>query len=573
MDRIVQSYIDDFLRSQQINETDKSKQFEMFASYCAIAQQYTELFDLNDILTGDGGDCGIDGIAIIANGTIIASKEVVDDLIELNKGLTDMMFIFIQAKTSSSFSSGEIGSFGAGVVDFFSESPQFVRNRFIQEKNNLVNYIISKAVHFKTKPTCYLYYITTGKWVNDQNCVARKNMVEQDLIELELFSEVHFTPVDASLIQKYYRNTIDVIETEIDFSQKILLPDIPQINQSFLGYVDYSEYFKLIVGENGEIRKNVFYDNVRDYQGENEVNIEIADTIRDASEKFILLNNGVTIICKKLTNLRNKFTLSDYQIVNGCQTSHVLYYNRERIKGTLQIPVKLIETSDEETVNSIIKATNRQTEVSNEQLIALNEFHRKLEDFYKTFSGSQKLYYERRSKQYNYMAEVEKVRIVSISTQIKAAASMYFDKPHLASRYYGRLLRSVDGIFNEGHKQLPYYTCAYLLYRLEYLFRNRMLPAQYRKFRFHMLMLIKYDLSEGKVPELNSNKIDVLCEKILKCANDNADLQREAEKIIKLIDKQISDVSDTESTKSGSFVEELKKTLNEHGDKIGFITK
>lgn len=121
MDRIIQSYIDDFLKSQQIGEKDSSKQFEMFSSYCAVAQQYTEVFDLSDILTGAGGDCGIDGIAIIANGTIISSKEEVDDLIELNKGLTDMLFVFIQSKTSSGFSSGEMGTFGAGVVDFFQK--------------------------------------------------------------------------------------------------------------------------------------------------------------------------------------------------------------------------------------------------------------------------------------------------------------------------------------------------------------------------------------------------------------------------------------------------------------------
>ena len=469
-----------------------------------------------------------------------------------------MLFIFIKAKTSSNFSSGEMGTFGAGVVDFFSETPQFVRNQFIREKSDLVNYIFSKAVHFKGNPSCYLYYVTTGKWVDDQNCLARKNIVIHDLEEMEIFREVQFFPVDVSLIQKYYRNTIDVIETEIDFSQKILLPDIPKINQSYLGYVDCNEYLKLIVGENGEIRKNVFYDNVRDYQGENEVNLEIAETIKSASDKFILLNNGVTIICKKLTNLRNKFTLTDYQIVNGCQTSHVLYYNKERVNDKLQIPIKLIETLDEDTVNSIIKATNRQTEVTNEQLIALNEFHRNLEDFYKTFSGPQKLYYERRSKQYNYMTEVEKVRIVTISTQIKAAASMFFDKPHLASRYYGRLLKSVDGIFNKEHKPLPYYTCAYLLYRLEYLFRNKILPVQYRKFRYHILMVIKYDFSEGKVPELSANKMDALCEKILECANDNGLLQQETEKIIKMIDSHISDINDTEATKLATLVEDLK---------------
>jgi hypothetical protein len=562
MDRIVQSYIDDFLKSQQIDEKDSSKQFEMFSSYCAVAQQYTEVFDLNDILTGAGGDCGIDGIAIIANGTIISSKEEVDDLIELNKGLSDMLFVFIQSKTSSGFSSGEMGTFGAGVVDFFSETPQFVRNQFIQEKSDLINYIFSKAVHFKSKPCCFLYYVTTGKWVDDQNCVARKNMIIHDLEELDLFKEVQFIPVDVKLIQKYYRNTIDVIETEIDFSQKVLLPDIPKIKQSYLGYVDYEEYLKLIVGDNGEIRKNVFYDNVRDYQGDNEVNIEIAETIKSASNKFILLNNGVTIICKKLTNLRNKFTLTDYQIVNGCQTSHVLYYNKEFINGNLQIPIKLIETLDEDTVNNIIKATNRQTQVTNEQLIALNEFHRQLEAFYQTFSGTQKLYYERRSKQYNYMTEVEKVRIVTISTQIKAAAAMFFDKPHLASRYYGRLLKSVDGIFNEEHKLSPYYTCAYLLYKLEYLFRNKLLPAQYRKFRYHILMLIKYDFSDGKVPNLNSNKMENVCKKILECANDNVELQNEVERMIAIINKHITDASDTESTKSASLIEELKLEVN-----------
>ena len=562
MDRIVQSYIDDFLKSQQIDEKDSSKQFEMFSSYCAVAQQYTEVFDLNDILTGAGGDCGIDGIAIIANGTIISSKEEVDDLIELNKGLSDMLFVFIQSKTSSGFSSGEMGTFGAGVVDFFSETPQFVRNQFIQEKSDLINYIFSKAVHFKSKPCCFLYYVTTGKWVDDQNCVARKNMIIHDLEELDLFKEVQFIPVDVKLIQKYYRNTIDVIETEIDFSQKVLLPDIPKIKQSYLGYVDYEEYLKLIVGDNGEIRKNVFYDNVRDYQGDNEVNIEIAETIKSASNKFILLNNGVTIICKKLTNLRNKFTLTDYQIVNGCQTSHVLYYNKEFINGNLQIPIKLIETLDEDTVNNIIKATNRQTQVTNEQLIALNEFHRQLEAFYQTFSGTQKLYYERRSKQYNYMTEVEKVRIVTISTQIKAAAAMFFDKPHLASRYYGRLLKSVDGIFNEEHKLSPYYTCAYLLYKLEYLFRNKLLPAQYRKFRYHILMLIKYDFSDGKVPNLNSNKIENVCKKILECANDNVELQNEVERMVAIINKHITDASDTESTKSASLIEELKLEVN-----------
>ena len=355
MDRIVQSYMDAFLASQQIEEQEQSKQFEMFSAYCAVESHYTDTFDLADIITAEGGDCGIDAIAIIINGTMITSEEEVDDLIELNKKLSEIHFIFIQAKTSSNFDYGDMGTFGAGVKDFFSDNPKMVRNESIIEKSRLVEYIFSKATYIKRNPSCYLYYITTGKWVQDQNCAARMEMAIKDLMEMNIFEEVKYIPVVADLLQKMYRNTIDVVETEIKFENKILLPDIQNVTQSYLGFINYEEYLKLISGDNGEIRKSVFYDNVRDYQGDNSVNHEMAETVISDPQKFVLFNNGVTVICKRLSNLRNQFTLTDYQIVNGCQTSHVLFNNRNVVTAGLQIPIKLIETEDDETVNQIIK--------------------------------------------------------------------------------------------------------------------------------------------------------------------------------------------------------------------------
>lgn len=558
MDRIVQSYMDSFLKSQDIVEKNQSKQFEMFSSYCAIEQMYSENLNPADVVIGDGDDCGIDAVAILVNGLLITSKEEIDDLLEINKKLSEINFVFVQAKTSSSFDYGDMGTFGAGVKDFFSDSPQMRRNEAIIEKSKIVEYIFSKATYIKKKPACYLYYITTGKWVDDQNCVGRMEIVKNDLLDLNIFSNVVYIPVGADLLQKYYRNTIDVIETEIEFSNKILLPEIPGVTQSYLGYIDSGSYLKLITGENGEIRKSVFYDNVRDFQGDNPVNHEMSESLKTDSKKFVLLNNGVTVICKELSNIGNKFTLTDYQIVNGCQTSHVIFNNKEDITDGLQLPIKLIETEDDETVNRIIKATNRQTEVSDEQLIALNEFHRKLEAFYGTFTGTNRLYYERRSKQYNYGTDIEKVRIVSISTQIKAVASMFYDKSHLASRYYGRLLNSIDGIFNDGHQLLPYYTCAFVLYRLEFLFRNKSISAQYRKFKYFILMLIKYDLADDKIPEMNANKMNQFCEKILDIASDNSKLTEEVNKLTKLIDNHVTDITSTESTKTVALVENLK---------------
>lgn len=213
-------------------------------------------------------------------------------------------------------------------------------------------------------------------------------------------------------------------------------------------------------------------------------------------------------------------------------------------------------------MNKIIKATNRQTEVTDAQLIALNEFHRKLEAFYNTFSGVQRLYYERRSKQYSYGNDIEKTRIVSISMQIKAMASMFFDKPHLASRFFGKLMSSVEGIFNEQHKLLPYYTSAYTLYKIDYLFRNKLIDIRYRKFKYFILMLIKYDLSTEKIPELNSNKMDKLCENILKVINDNDKLITEINKLLPLFDKYVEDITSSESTKSAALVEKLRNEFS-----------
>lgn len=562
MDRIIQSYMDSFIKSQEILEKDESKQFELFSAYCVVEQWYTETYNLQDIIIGEGGDCGIDSIAIIVNGNMVTSKEEIDDIIEVNKSLSDINFIFVQAKTSASFDYGEMGTFGAGVKDFFSEDPQMVRNEGIVEKNEIIEYIFSKAPMIKKNPSCYLYYVTTGKWVDDQNCVGRMKIATSDLNALNIFSEIKYIPIDGNQLQKLYRKTIDVVETEICFDNHIFLPDIPKVRQSFLGYLNFNDFLKLIVDENGEIRRSVFYDNVRDFQGDNAVNHEMSDTIATTADRFILYNNGVTIICKKLSNIRNKYTLTDYQIVNGCQTSHVLFNNKDEINGNLQIPIKLIETENDEIVNKIIKATNRQTEVTDAQLIALNEFHRKLEAFYNTFSGVQRLYYERRSKQYSYGNDIEKNRIVSISMQIKAMASMFFDKPHLASRFFGKLMSSVEGIFNEQHKLLPYYTSAYTLYKIDYLFRNKLIDIRYRKFKYFILMLIKYDLSTEKIPELNSNKMDKLCENILKVINDNDKLITEINKLLPLFDKYVEDITSSESTKSAALVEKLRNEFS-----------
>ena len=561
MDRITKGYMNNFALSQELHSTsDESKIFEMFACYCVLSREYADSFDLSDIVTGGGGDGGIDGIAIIANNVLIHSPEEFDDLVEQTHSIADLNFIFVQAKTSSSFSGSDIATFGFGVRDLFKEQPEMVQNDTIKEKSAIISHILSNMVCVRKKPKCLLYYVTTGRWTEDQNVTSRIEGIRSDLISENLFSDVIFTPVDADYLQRLYKATIDKIQSEIDFPDRIALPEMDGINEAYLGILPASTFLSLVSNEDGVI-KSILYDNIRDFQGENDINREIAATLSSSdSDKFVILNNGITIICKELRNIvRNRFLLGDYQIVNGCQTSHVLYYNKDSIGDNVYVSVKIISTLDEDTVSKIVKATNRQTEVSDEQLMALNDFNKKLEAYYQTYSGTQRLYYERRSKQYANTAEIEKVRVITIPTQIKAFASMFLDKPHLASRYYGRLLKDNQDIFNNDHRPIAYYISAYTLYKVEYLIRNKQIDQRYNRYRYHILMLIKYLTLEGKPqPPLNSHKMEELCQKIQTVITNPDELSKHIDKASQIIAAEVKDLSDSENTKTATITERLK---------------
>lgn len=565
MDRITKGYLENFAASQELKASvGDSKLFEMFASFCILSREYSESFDISEVITGGGGDNGVDAIAIIANNILIHSSEEFDDLVEQNHTISELKFIFIQAKTSPAFNGGDIATFGFGVRDLFKESPEMVQNTETKEKAAIISHILDNMVYVKDKPKCLLYYVTPGKWCNDENVIARIDGVHSDLMSENLFSSVDFYPVDADFLQRLYKSTIDKIQAEIDFPDRVTLPEMDKIEEAYLGILPAPQFLSLVSNGDGII-KSILYDNIRDFQGaSNDVNQEISETLASAeSDKFVVFNNGITIICKGLRNIvRNKFLLTDYQIVNGCQTSHILYLNKDRLTEKIFVSVKIISTSDEETVNRIVKATNRQTEVTDEQLMALNDFNKKLEAFYQTFTGSQRLYYERRSKQYSNMSEIEKVRVISIPSQIKSFSSMFLDKPHLASRYYGRLIKDNSVIFTHNHSPLPYYTASYALYKIEFLIRNKQIDQVFNRYRYHIIMLIKYLVLNGITqPQLNSREIDRLCEVILAKINDGEEFAKYIDESIRIIKEQVQDLADPENAKTNAIVEKMRRCI------------
>ncbi|MDZ3838532.1 MAG: AIPR family protein [Rhodospirillales bacterium] len=76
----------------------------------------------------------------------------------------------------------------------------------------------------------------------------------------------------------------------------------------------------------------------------------------------MLMNNGAAIVARALRTVRrDHIQIEGFQIVNGCQTTHLLYDQREKADPSIYIPLRVIATQDEDVVRSISRGTNRQT--------------------------------------------------------------------------------------------------------------------------------------------------------------------------------------------------------------------
>jgi hypothetical protein len=527
MDIIVKSQLNEFSAEFAYQNLTPEKAFEKFCNYSIYSKEYgnepLESYEIEQTSVGDGGDNGMDGIAVIVNGKLVYTEEEINEHISRNSYL-DVTFCFIQAKTSTSFVAAEIGTFLFGIKDVFSDLNEPAAhpnwNTDIQHYNNLIHHIYSNSAKMAScgLPKLKLYYVTTGQWLESH--IDAKSRIERDKKELEkmgLFREISFSPIDGKEIQRLYSLTKNKVAADIKITNKITLTEINGIGQAYFGVIPFSEFKKVIMDDDNNI-KNVFYDNVRAFQGLNSVNKNIDKTIKDNKiDLFPLLNNGVTIIAKSITPAGNNFTLRDYQVVNGCQTSHVLYNNGGLSEIlNMQIPIRLIESQNDEVRNQIIIATNSQTEVKREQLIALSAFQKDIEKYYAAISGKGKLYYERQSKQYAGDSSIPKNKVISIPVQIISFTSMFLDEPHNVRGYYSKVLEDVEKlgkiIFSEDHKLAPYYTSGLAYHKLEELFRTGLISTEFRKAKHHLLLTFRLIAEENKRPQLNYSSIEKYCE-------------------------------------------------------------
>jgi hypothetical protein len=129
----------------------------------------------------------------------------------------------------------------------------------------------------------------------------------------------------------------------------------------YLGVIAASEV-RRIYHETGNA---IFFENVRDFTGQTDVNEKIAETIQKEPYNFLALNNGIVFSASDVQELdTSTLQLDRASIVNGCQTTTTIVQTNPSNQQEFYLQVKIVKIDEEPTSWKVTHAANYQNEIN-----------------------------------------------------------------------------------------------------------------------------------------------------------------------------------------------------------------
>ena len=482
---------------------------------------------LDTICVDDYFDSGIDSICIRVNGHIVTSLDFLKFIIEKDKGIRTAEIILIQSKCKDKFDLKEISTFILGVQNFLEPVSSRKLNAKVQLWFNIKNEILENVQYWTDMnhiDVRLFYAAANATWTNSSEVLGSFETLKKAAERFENGVYKIESPVfiDEKRLQK-----ISVNENET-YSAKLALQGTPlQLagDDSVMGcaaIINATDLLGILIDETtGNLKRGLFEENVRDYQGNTNVNQSIRETIKNAPESFILRNNGITILANRLEypNL-NSVRITNPQIVNGCQTCSVIYYaHKEGLDlSKVQVFARIISTNETETINSIVSANNNQNMVHDMINEITKEYHKKLETYFREYDDvaeSRHVYYERRSKSLAN-ENICAYQKCTFKTLIQSSVAVWFDAPYDAVDSEFRLLpKYKDQVFSDNHMEICYYASASLFSVFDLLVYENRIDSTWRSARPFICYLVKKNISPNSVSLNDNTASEALARKIL----------------------------------------------------------
>ncbi len=551
LEPIIKVRFSKFIEQYGLTKNEESHNFEIYVNYLLFTAHQTDVFSVKTSLfdtvnVGGKDDLGLDGIGIKINDSFITSKEDIEEYVKAKKKMNIELF-FTQSKYRPNFVAKEFNVFQSGIVDAVSEKRYKAANEEVKAWLNIIDYILSDDVMilWDKKPSIRVYFVAMGKWCDDVNIIAYENKMRDDIKSTGNYDEIKVHYIDTHKLLKIIDSNENNFEAVISIGEQIPFPEVQGVTNSALVYTNSDELMKLLNTEEQIIRKSLFYDNVRAFQGDTTINSEIFDTIEESPEKFILLNNGITIVCDQFTLASRKATIKNPQIVNGCQTCNVIfnYYAVHNFKSVkIPLAIKIIATENKDIVNQVVRTTNRQNIVLDEVFEITRDFHKNLEEYLLSVVSiypTHKLFYERRSKQFLGDYSIKATQKINFRILIQSSVAVLLEKPYIAYRHESVLLRECrNDIFLDIHSYEPYYIVCEIYTAFEkYFTKNVSQKETYKTYQHLLMMAFKLHVA-SKMPNLaDHKKIDTYCEIIKKCLSNEQDTEKAIRDCIAFFDE------------------------------------
>ena len=466
--------------------------FELFT-----AEQILKDFDPSDDdiesgIVGGSGDGGIDSLYLFLNGTLV--REDTDSSFFKKDLVIDL--VFIQSKTSPSFSEDTINKFSASSRDLLDLSAPLTdlsksyRAEILSPIDLFQRTYKKLAERFPTLRIAY-YYATKGD--------SPSHNVQKKADQLKREVENMFSNSSATVSFVGARELLDLTRRSADTTYHLLLADNP-ISASgpggFLAIVNLQKYFEFIADDKERLRRHLFDANVRDYQGTVQVNKGIQETLtdQDSREDFWWLNNGITIVASQATHSGKTLTIENPLIVNGLQTSTEIFEyftNKTPDNEQRNVLVRVIAPTGQDSRDKIIKATNSQTSMPSASLRATERIHRDIEQYLKPFG----IYYDRRKNFYKNEG-MPREKIIGIPKLAQAVMSIVLRRPHDARARPSTVInddQDYEKIFFNTHHLDVYRVCSLILRKVEVFIKTDAanLEQGYRNnLKFHLAMYV-----------------------------------------------------------------------------------
>lgn len=445
--------------------SSESEFFELFAAEQVLKDHDLSYDEIEFGLIGSGGDGGIDSIYLFVNGELVQEDP---DYSYLKKNVS-LELVIIQAKTTAGFQETPVERFITVSEDIFDLSKDTTNFADVYNEGLIEAIDRFRVVHQQLAakfPTLLIRYVYACKGTKVETSVERKVEKLQAVVQRHFpAAEFSFSFVGASELLALARKTPQT-------SYSLALAENPISSEGQVGFVclvRVRDYHAFITDAAGNLRRQIFEANVRDYQGRTEVNEEIQQSLQKSKqEDFWWLNNGVTVIAGKATQSGKALTIEDPQIVNGLQTSTEVYNYCKKFNtddDTRKILVRVIVPTESASRDRIIKATNSQTSVQQASLRATDKIHRDIEEYLK----SRGLFYDRRKNYYKNEGK-PRDKIIGIPHMAQAVMSILNQRPDTARARPSSLLKKDDDyrrVYNDSYPIQIYYVCIELVRRVE----------------------------------------------------------------------------------------------------------